>query len=188
MPVAVVNLASRLYILYAKIPAQLFPLPVVIAIASAVLVAFAALALLKRRWRGPASVAVAALALLVAGPQVVERNRTRWISNWNDLKPAIAAVRDRGLVELALPDAGYFAGHLVAAGNPVHAAVRSLLVEEIDALPAAQRPPYLAVLFSPGSEPSPVLRARYAPQFAKWGYTPAVEGKDGVLLRLTRRP
>ncbi len=165
------NLASRLALLYVHIPLALFPLPVILAAA-----AVAALAALRPR--------VCLAALVIACPLVVERNRALWTPYWNDLKPALAAVRERGLAILALPEGGYFAGQAVAAGNPVHPEVRALLSEQVDALAPAQRPPYLAVLFSPGSEGEAVWRARHAGEFARWGYRTVKDGSFGLLLAL----
>ncbi len=165
------NLASRLILLYRHIPAAVFPLPLVLGAA-----AVAAVVALRPR--------LCAVALVIACPFIVERNRVLWTPYWNDLKPALAEVNDRGLAVLALSDGGYFAGHVVAAGNPVHPAVRALTPEEVDALAAAQRPAYLAVLFSPGSEGEATWRAHYGPDFTRWGYQPVRDGRYGVLLRL----
>ncbi|HWC98517.1 MAG TPA: hypothetical protein VG456_17275 [Candidatus Sulfopaludibacter sp.] len=162
------NAASRLYLLYRQIPAQLFPLPVVIAVAAGMLLLL--LAIRRPKLRAP----VCLLALLLGCPLLVERNRVLWTPYWNDMKPALAAVRDQGLTVLALPDGGYFAGHIVAAGNPVNPAVRCLLPEDLDS------PRYLAILFSPGSEGAATWRKSYP------GYTPIKEGQYGQLLKRTR--
>ena len=173
------NLASRLILLYSRIPAAVFPLPIVLTVAFAVLVAFAAASRLRPPWRA----ALCATALLVSCPLLVQRNRVLWTPYWDDLKPALAQARDHGLAILALTDGGYFAGQVVAAGNPVNPAVRALLPEQMDALPASQRPPWLAVLFSPGSEGEATWRTRYAPDYTRWGYLPVRQGKSGLLLR-----
>jgi len=168
------NLASRLILLYGRIPWSVFPPVWVAAAAAGVFLALAAL----RRFRP----AVCLAALVIGCPLLVERNRVLWTPYWDDLKPSLARVRSRGLAILALTDGGYFAGHVVAAGNPVDPAVRALLPEQVAAMPAAERPAYLAVLFSPGSEGESTWRARYAPEWAGWGYRSAREGKSGVLL------
>lgn len=173
-----VNLVSRLAILYSRIPAQVFPLPVVLTVSTATLLALLVTRRLRPRWRA----AICAAALLLAAPLVVEHNRVLWTPYWNDLKPALAAVRSQGLAILALTDGGYFAGQAVAAGNPVNPAVRSLLPEQVEALPASLRPPWLAVFFSPGSEATD-WRTRYAPAWTRWGYSIARSGENGVLLR-----
>jgi hypothetical protein len=113
----------------------------------------------------------------------VQRNRVAWTTYWSDLKPMIGAVRSQGLAELALPDGGYFAGHVVAAGNPVDAAVRSLSPEELDSLPSATRPRYLVVLVSPGSEVASSWESRYGPAISRWGYQTLVRGKSGALFQ-----
>ena len=116
---------------------------------------------------------------MLATPWIVERNRSTWTAYWNDLKPALAEARDRGLADLAMEDAGYFAGHVVAAGNPVNVTVRSMLPEEMAALGPTARPHYLAVLVMPGSID---WRARYGAALAAWGYHAIREGEHGVLL------
>ena len=73
-------------------------------------------------------------SLLAASPLLVERNRLFWTTYWNDLKPILASESGAGLADLALADGGYFAGHVVAAGNPVNPAVRTLLPEDLDAM------------------------------------------------------
>src|SRR6185369_13006200 len=92
------------------------------------------------------TVSIALLLLLVATPFLVQRNRLQWTTYWNDLKPTLQSVRANDMAELALTDGGYFAGHVVAAGNPVHPEVRTLLPEDLEALPLNLRPRYLAVL------------------------------------------
>ena len=174
----VVNAASRLVDLYAKIPAALFP-PLLVA--AAALLAGGLFLLLNRR------AAMGALAAVVlACPILVERNRLQWTTYWNDLKPALNAVRAEGLAVLAVPDGGYFAAHAVAAGNPVHPAVRTLVPEDLDALPASARPPYLAVMFTSGSEAAADWRVRYGSRLANWGYRPRAEGKYGEILGLRK--
>jgi hypothetical protein len=170
------NLVSRLILLYSRIPAVVFPVTLVLAAAACVLV----MLLAAPRFR----LALAAIALVVACPFLVERNRVLWTPYWNDLKPALSAVRGQGLAILAFADGGYFAGHVVAAGNPVDPAVRALSTEQIDAMTPVQRPRYLAVLYSPGSAGESTWRAHYAPEWARWGYLIFKEGKSGVLLRL----
>jgi hypothetical protein len=139
-----VNLASRLLMLYAKVPLELFPAVVVVAIAVLAFLIFAGLGRLgTKRWGGPATLAAVA-CLVMFGPFIVERNRKQWTTYWNDLKPALALARGPGLVQLEDPEGGYFAGQVVAAGNPVQSAVLALSAEEINAIPAGVRPRYLA--------------------------------------------
>ncbi len=173
------NLVSRLVVLYSQIPAAVFPVTLVVAVAACVLVALLAA---PRRFR--AALCVAALA--IACPFLVQRNRVLWTSYWNDLKPALDSVRGQGLAILAFADGGYFAGHVVAAGNPVDPAVRAFSVEQIEAMAPAQRPAYLAVLYSPGSAGETTWRSTYAPDWARWGYVVFREGQSGVLLRETK--
>jgi hypothetical protein len=168
------NAASRLWLLYGRIPLQVFPLAAVIAASAAVLL----LLFLARRFRFLVWVA----ALVIACPFLVERNRVLWTPQWNDLKPDLARVRGEELAVLAMTDGGYFAGHVVAAGNPVNPAVRALLPEQIAALPESQRPRYLALLFSPGSEATATWRTHYAYECGQWGYIPVRDGAEGMLL------
>jgi hypothetical protein len=173
-PFLAVNLASRLYLLYRRIPIALFPIPVI-----AICALVAALVFVFIR-RPKLQAALAALALLIACPILVERNRLLWTPYWNDLKPELASVRGQDLAVLALTDGGYFAGHVVAAGNPVNPNIRCYLPEQMNALSATQRPHYLAVLFSPGSDAAGTWR-NYVD--SSWGYTPIRQGQYGMLLK-----
>ena len=121
---------------------------------------------------------LAASALVLATPFLVQFNRRWWTTYWNDLKPTLQSLPGPDLAELALPDGSYFAGHVVAAGNPVRPAVRALLPEQVEAL--ARRPRYLAVLLTPGM--SPDWLARYGPQIAGWGYAVRLESPHGVIF------
>ncbi|HLK68470.1 MAG TPA: hypothetical protein VKU19_33790 [Bryobacteraceae bacterium] len=177
-PLVLVNLASRLYLLYGHL--NLFP-PLVVA-------GFAILALAVVYAFGRHAVAAAVACLVAISPLLVERNRTRWTVDWNDLKPEIRAVAGRNLAELALPDGGYFAGHLVAVGSPMNPAVRSLLPEEMDALPAESRPLHLVVLVTPGSEVAHSWEERYGPKIAGWGYRKTVPGQMGALFDRVNSP
>ncbi len=160
-----INGASRLLMLYGK---ESFP-PLALLAAGGVALALFSL---------PGSRFLAAAALLVGCPFLVELNRTQWTTYWNDLKPALQKVRGKDLTVLALPDGGYFAGHVVAAGDPVDPSVRALLPEEV----AAERPRYLAVMVTPGSEVGAGWQALHGPQLAAWGYRIVASGKTGALL------
>ena len=162
-----VNLASRLLLLYVKVEW----LPALAAAAIAFLVFYT----LRNK-----AIPVAILGLIAVTPLIVDRNRGVWTTYWNDLKPEIARYSGKGLAELALPDGGYFAGHIVAAGNPADLSVRSLLPEEVK----AARPPYLVVLVSPGSEVAQSWETRYGPAIAGWGYQKLAPGKFGALYEL----
>jgi hypothetical protein len=171
VPFVALNLVSRLAILYAKL--DTFAPAGVVAIAIVVLAAFFALG---RR------VVIPALAVLVvSAPFILERNRLQWTAYWNDLKPEIRAHAGPDLAELALTDGGYFAGHVVAAGSPMNPVVRSLLPEDVEALPAATRPQYLVVLVTPGSEAATTWESRYGMTIAAWGYRKLTPGKFGAL-------
>jgi hypothetical protein len=162
-----VNTASRLALV-----AMRLSLPVA-AVAGIALAAGAAVwGAGRRAW------VVVAAALLVGGPIAVERNRARWTTYWNDLKPALENVRGPDLAAFAMDEASYFAGHVVAAGNPVDPRVRALLPEEV----AAARPRYLAVLVTPGFD----WRAKYAQPLTALGYRTVAQCPDGALLELTR--
>jgi len=176
-----VNLASRLLMLYAKVPLELFPAGMVVAAAVLAFLVFAGLGRLgTKRWGLPAALAAVA-CLMMFGPFVVERNRKQWTAYWDDLKPALALVRGPDLVELEDPEGGYFTGHVVAAGNPVQSAVLALSAEEIDAISDIVRPRYLALLITPG----PVAggwRLRHKTELERWGYVPLVEGRNGAVF------
>jgi len=161
IPFLAVNLASRILMLYTKLSLQN--------------AAFALVSLIPPR---PAMILVP-LAVILGCPLLVEYHRAQWTTYWDDLKPALAEVRASGLAELALEDGGYFAGHVVAAGNPVNPSVRALLPEEIDALPETRRPRYLALMVTPGSEAGAAWQTRYAPRLTKWGYHSRLESKFG---------
>ena len=176
VPLLAIHLASRLLLLYGKM--ELFAPAVVLAVAIAVVLALFALT------RG--AIPGAVLILIALAPLLVERNRERWTTYWNDLKPAIRTVAGQDLAELALPDGGYFAGHVVAAGNPFNPAVRSMLPEEIDALASGARPHYLLVLVSPGSEVASHWETRYGPSIGQWGYREIAPGELGGLYEKNR--
>lgn len=168
-----VNLASRLLILYPRLSAAVFAPRTVVACSVSLLLISLATADWRRRHMAAAA-PLAALGLLAACPVLVQSNRALWTTYWNDLKPALASVRRLGLADLALPDGGYFAGHVVAAGNPVDPAVRSLMPEDLETMPAAARPRFLAVLVTPGSSPA-------LPPIATWGYRQIAQGRSGAL-------
>ena len=163
-----VNAASRLWLLYGR---ETLP--------PAFLVATAALAAVVFTVPRLRTLATALVCLVIGCPLVVQLNRPQWTPWWNDLKPALALVRGPQLATLAAPDGGYFAGHVVAAGNPVDVRVRSLALEQVQ----AARPRYLAVLVTPGSEAGAGWRARYGAQLSKWGYIPIAESSHGALLK-----
>ena len=130
----------------------------------------------------------AGVALVACGPPIVERNRSNWLSWWDGLKPALAVTRTGSLAVLVYPEWGYFAGHILAAGNPVHPAVRALAAEDLDALPAAGRPRYLAAMLMPGSAESSTWRTRRAAEFERWGYSIAGDSGLGAILEQTLPP
>lgn len=167
LPLVAINTASRLVLLYARVP---FPAAVAVLCA----VALGAALLLARRW----APAVLAAALLIGGPIAVERNRVRWTPYWNSLRPALDAVRGPGLAAFAMDEGSYFAGHVVAAGNPVHPEVRAFLPEDLDRLPPAARPRYLAVLVTPGFD----WRPHYARRLESWGYHAIALSQTGAVL------
>jgi hypothetical protein len=170
------NLASRLWMLYSNLPTAVFPARTVVAFAvSTLLVALATAAWMRRH--ALLALLSGALLLLAASPVLVERNRVLWTTYWNGLKPELARVRPLGLAHVALEDGGYFAGHVVAAGNPVDPAVRSVLPEELLALPPAVRPRYLAILIPPGSHPR-------TPPLEQLGYTPIIKSASGGLYAI----
>jgi hypothetical protein len=167
LPLVAIDTASRLALLYARIP---FPALAV----GALSIAVGAAVYLSRRW----AAAVVAAALVICGPLIVQRNRVRWTTYWDDLKPAVAAVRGPDLAVFALEDTCFFAGHVVAAGNPVDSRVRAVHAEELDALPPAARPRYLAVFVTPGSD----WRSKYGEKLANWAYKTRFEAPNGAVL------
>jgi hypothetical protein len=142
----------------------------------------------SQRWRAPAAALAAALVLLASGPSIVERNRAHWLDEWADLKPALAAVRGDSLALLVHADFGYFAGHILAAGNPVHPEVRTLTLEDLDALPPQERPRYLAAMPAPGTAQAANWRTLHAAEFARWGYTIAADTGLAAILERTFPP
>ncbi len=174
-PLIGAQLASRLLILYPHVPAGLFP-PVG-------LVAAAGLAAVGVMLLGRRAAPLAALVMLAAGPLVVERNRAHWTTYWNGLKPGLDSVRSQGLAVLAMSDGGYFAAHVVAAGNPVDPAVQVLTPEELEALPPAARPRHLAVMPAPGTPAASGWRDSYGPRLEEWGYRAQQETPTGGLFQ-----
>ena len=183
------NAASRLAILYAKLPLGSFPVRAVIAVSAAVgLLAWLLLRFTPRTRRALAATLAAGLALLICGPRVVEINRAGWLSWWDGLKPALAAARSGSLAVLVYPEWGYFAGHALAAGNPVHPAVAALAAEDLDALPATARPRYLAAMLMPGSAEASTWRTLHAAEFERWGYTSTGDAETGAILERSLPP
>ncbi|HLH19859.1 MAG TPA: hypothetical protein VKX45_21725 [Bryobacteraceae bacterium] len=174
--VAAVNGASRLWLIAERLPADRFP-PLWVLGAAAL--AGAAIWIAGRR-----ALPVAAAALIVACPWLVERNRAHWTEYWNDLKPMLAALRGPDLAVLAFNEGCYFAGHVVAAGNPVEPSVRARLPEEMDAMSPASRPRYLAVLATPGFD----WRPGYAAKIAAWGYRERTAGTNGAVFEKSDTP
>jgi hypothetical protein len=157
-----VNAASRLFLLYSHLGAPFVVVSGFVVFGAAIL------------WARPKSWLPAVMALILTCPFVVEWNRAHWTTEWNDLKPYLAKVRGPDLAELALPEAGYFAGHVVAAGNPVDPSVRSLLPEGLE----EARPRYLAVMLTPGSPNG--WRERHRTELS--AYQTLVEFPAGALL------
>jgi hypothetical protein len=176
MALAGLNAASRLWILYRVLPFNVFP-PATVIVCS-VLVCLGAFALLRLGTRN-ALVASAAM-LLFACPFLVERNRVTWTTYWNGLKPPLAGLPPAELSEVALSDGSMFAGHVVAAGNPVRAEVRSTPFEELAAMPATARPRYLTILQT--DESPRTWRAKYVPSILAWGYATLREGEYGAIF------
>jgi len=183
LALVVVNAASRLAILYDKLPAAAFPIAAMVA---AALAAGLLMALMGRR---PLAAALASTtALMIAGPLIDERNHLHWLDWWADLKPVLAAVRGDSLALLAVDDWGYFSGHVLAAGNPVHPEVRAIEAAQLDSIPSSARPRYLAALPAPGSPEASTWRSRHDGDFARWQYEIAVNGGHGAILERTTPP
>jgi hypothetical protein len=172
VPLAAVNAASRLWLIAPRVPADLFP-----PLAVCVIAAAAAITIRLAGRRGPV---LAIAAVVAACPLLVERNRVLWTPYWNGLKPALARLRGPGLAVLAMNEASYFAGHVVAAGNPVDSSVRAFLPEELDAMAPSARPRHLAVLVTPGFD----WRAGYAARIASWAYRKQAEIPDGAIFEI----
>ena len=168
LPLIAVNTASRLVLLYLRVP---FPAWTGVGIVAAVALVCEVTRRLDNR-----SVTVAALfAIVAATPFVVERNRVRWTPYWNDLRPQLDALRGPDLAAFAMDEGSYFAGHVAAAGNPIHPEVRAFLPEDLD---GGARPRFLAVLVTPGFDWHP----HYAARLAGWGYRTRVETATGAIL------
>jgi len=176
LPFIALNTASRLILLYLRVP---FPAWTVVVIAVGVVVVSEFARRLGNRSLTVAApfgrYGVFAMILLVLTPWIVARNRVRWTPYWNDLRPQLDALRGPDLAAFAMDEGSYFAGHVVAAGNPVHPEVRALLPEDLD---AGARPRYLAVLVTPGFDWHP----HYAARLAGWGYRTRVETSNGAIL------
>ncbi len=175
LPLIAIQAASRLILLYGRLPSQVFP---VLLIAGAGLALFL-LADLLPRYRA----FVMTLLLVAACPLVVQRNRSLWTTYWNDLKPSLQAVPGNQLEELCLTDGGYFAGHVVAAGNPVRPEVGTVLPADLD---AGARPRFLAVMVTPGSEAATRWKASYGPKLSAWGYREVLDCQSGGLFQHDR--
>ncbi len=173
LPLVAIQAASRLLLLYDRLPLQVFP---VILVVGAGLALFLLVRLLPRH-----RVAAILVLLVVACPLLVQRNRVLWTTYWNDLKPSLQATPGNQLAELCLTDGGYYAGHVVAAGNPVRPEVKSVLPSDLD---AGARPRFLAVMVTPGSEAASSWKARYGDKLAAFGYRIAVETRFGALFAL----
>lgn len=173
LPLIAIQGASRLLLLYGKLPGAVFPLPAILA---AALGAFLLMALLPR-WRP----AVIILILIAACPMLVNRNRLVWTTYWNDLKPSLQSLPGKQLDTLCLEDGGYYAGHVVAAGNPVRPEVRSLVLQDLS---DGIRPRYLALLVTPGSPAASDWKVRYVPMLVASGYQIHLEGRLGALFAL----
>lgn len=183
------NGASRAAILYGKLPLGNFPVPSVIAVSAAVgLVAWLLVQFTPPRRRALAAALAAGLALVTCGPAIVQLNRANWLTWWSGLEPALAQARTGSLAVLVYPEWGFFAGHILAAGNPVHPAVRALAGEDLDALPAAGRPRYLAAMLMPGSAEASTWPTRHAAEFARWKYSIAGDTGLGAILEQTLPP
>jgi hypothetical protein len=172
LPLVAINTISRLVLLYARLPFPAWPVCVVVAAAGIAI-------WLARKW----APAVVATALLAGGPLVVEINRVRWTTYWNEVKPALAELRGPDLAVFAPDEGSFFAGHVVAAGNPVHPEVRAFVADELDRLEPAARPRFLAVLVTPGSD----WRPHYAARIATWGYLPRIEIENAAVLEIKPR-
>ena len=167
VPLVAVNTASRLALLYVRVP---FPLISI----SCLAFGLGAAVYFSRRW----AAGVITAALVIGGPLVVQRNRARWTPYWDEVKPALDEVRGPDLALFAMDEGSFFAGHIVAAGNPVDPRVRALLPEEMDALAPGARPGHLAVLVTPGSD----WRPKYAQKLAIWGYKARLETPNGAIF------
>jgi hypothetical protein len=173
LPLIAIQTASRLILLYARLPHNLFPAAFTVAVA---LASFLLIRLLPRH-----RAFVIGAILIAACPMLVQRNRSSWTVYWNDLKPSLQSTPGNQLAELCLEDGGYFAGHLVAAGNPVRPEVRAVLLPDLN---AGSRPHFLAVMVTPGSEAATGWRARYGSKLTGFGYRVRVESRFGALFAL----
>jgi hypothetical protein len=163
-----INLASRLYLLY---PHSAFPWAIALAAAALVFLFFV---ILPQRYA-----IIVAACLIAATPAIINRNRRLWTTYWDPLKPAIAAARGPDLAVLVPEDGGFYEGHPMAAGNPVHLEVRAMRADEV----ARARPHHLAVLFT-SVDLMTTWRSREAPHIASLGYIPEVQSDYGALYLL----
>ncbi len=173
LPLVAIETASRLTLLYARLPQELFPVAFTVA---AGLAAFLLIRMLPR-YRAVAL----AVILIAACPILVQRNRAGWTVYWNDIKPSLQSTLGKQLAQLCLDDGGYFAGQVVAAGNPVRPEVRAVRLADLD---AGSRPRFLAVMVTPGSEAASLWKSRYGSKLTAFGYRMRVEGRFGALFAL----
>jgi hypothetical protein len=169
------GLASRLAILYAQIPAENFRVGTLI-------LAAAVIGITAFRWPRVV-VPLAALALLGACPWLVERNRAQWQIWWKDVYQAMAALRPSSIYLVEDDRAGYFAGHILLAGNPLRHEVRAGPDADLrDQLAHGDRPQFIVHLLTPDLPDIQAELAAFRAAYAAAGYRPAVEGKYGLAL------
>jgi hypothetical protein len=169
------GLLSRLAILYSQIPAQNFRLSTLLLIAA--ISAAAALRL------SSIAVPVTALALLIACPWLVERNRAQWQFWWKDIYRPVAELRPSSIYLIEDDRAGYFAGHILLAGNPLRHQVRAGSNPELrDRLAHGDRPQFIVHLLTPDLPNIPAELAAFRAAYGAAGYRPAIEGKYGLVL------
>lgn len=173
LPLVAIQIASRLLLLYAKLPPEIFPVFLVIAVG---LASFLLIRLMPRH-----RLAATLFLLVAVSPLLVERNRSTWTTYWNDLKPSLQVTPANQFAELCLEDGGYYAGHVVAAGNPVRPEAQAVFIGDLQ---RGARPRYLAVMVTPGSEVASNWRVRYGPTLAQFGYYAQFEGRFGALFAL----
>ncbi len=173
LPLVGIQTASRLMLLYGRLPLNLFPLALILGAALGSVVLIRTLP----RYR---TAAIAAMLVAVC-PLAVQRNRISWTEYWTDLKPSLQAAPANQLAALCLDDGGYYAGHVVAAGNPVRPGVRSVTLADLD---RGDRPRLVALMVTAGSEAASSWKAKYAPKLTRLGYRVQVETRFGALFAL----
>ncbi len=169
---AAVSFASRLWLLYRQVPADLFP-----PLAVAVVCAGAGLVWLAVSYLRPRLLAAAiAVPLVIAAPFLTERNRAHWLESWAEFYRPLRHLPASSVFLVEDPRSGYAAGHFPLMGAQLQHEV--LVAPEVE---MPQRPPRFLVRLANANEQKPDFDA-FASRYAGLGYEALVRGVNGVVL------